>query len=237
MTRIGRVLVCAAVSLVVVSAGRAEAQWFQGAGYIGVGFAGTATGELDDVLTARGYPEFGSSSVLIGIGAYATIAGRLMLGGEWNGLIKDSQEYQGREMYLGGGYGTLGVGWAIDVSRRVRVYPRVGIGVGGFGLTFETAEDTVDFDDTLADPDAEADRSRGFQPSFTKEHGVMDVGAGAELLRARSGRGTLVGLRIGYLFAPSDTEWEFNRRAVTGGPEASVAGPYIRVILGAGARR
>lgn len=234
----GRWMACVAVAVIICGAEPVETQWFQGAGYIGAGCAGTATGELDDVLSARGYPTFGRSSVILGIGMYGTIDNRVMLGGEWNGLIKGNREHEGRTVYLGGGYGTLGIGYAVNMSRRLRVYPRVGVGVGGFGLVFETREDTVNFDDALADPDGYAEMSRGYLPSFNREHGVVDVGAGLEYMPTRSGRGTFIGLRLGYLFASSsDTAWEFNKRPVTGGPPASVAGPYIRMVLGAGARR
>src|SRR5688572_15804328 len=84
----------------------AKAQWFNGGGYIGVGAARTATGELDDALQAAGYPAFGRGAVAVGIGAYMTVANRVLLGGEWNGIIKGNQEHQGRTIFLGGGYAT-----------------------------------------------------------------------------------------------------------------------------------
>lgn len=210
-----------------------DAQWFKGAGYVSGGITGTATSELDEQLAAQGYPNFGRRAVAISVGAYATVANRLILGGEWTGLIKGEQEHEGRTMWLGGGYGTLGVGYAVDVSSRVRVYPRLGVGAGGLGLSFESAEETVGFDEVLTDPDTEADLTRGFQPSLTRGYGVMDLGAGAEFLPARNGRGMLIGLRLGYVIAPSSTRWELNKRPVSGGPSASMAGPYIRLLIGA----
>jgi hypothetical protein len=215
----------------------ARAQWFNGGGYIGIGLARTATGELDDALEASGYPAFGPAAVGVGIGAYMTVANRVLLGAEWNGIIKGNQEHQGRKVFLGGGYGTLGAGYAVNVSPRLRIYPRLGLGGGGLGLTFESIEPSVGFDDVLDDPDAQADLTRGFQPSLTREHGVVDVGAGAEFLPSRNGRGTLLGLRLGVVLAPSSGSWRLNQRHVTGGPAATIAGPYIRMVFGAGAWR
>jgi hypothetical protein len=218
-------------------AGTARAQWFQGAGYFGLGPAATATNDLDDLLASRGYPRFGRSAVNVGIGGYATVASRAMFGFEWNGIIKGEQEHQGRTVFLGGGYGTLGLACAFQLSPRLRVYPRLGLGIGGLGLSFETGEDTVEFNEVLEDPDREADLSRGFYPSLTREHGVMDVGAGAEFLPSRGGRGPLIGLRLGYVVGGSQTNWRLNRRAVSGGPAAAVAGPYMRMVIGLGAWR
>lgn len=226
-----------ALAFCVGMAESAEAQWFQGSGYLATGVSSTATGELDDLLAARGYPRFGRAAASISIGAYATVARRVLLGGEWNGIIKGTREHQGRTMFLGGGYGTLGVGYAVNVSPRMRLYPRLGIGGGGLGLTFGSVEPSVGFDAVLNDPDGQADLTRGFQPSLTRGHAAVDLGAGAEFLPSRSGRGTLIGLRLGYVLAPSSSSWELNKRSVSGGPPATIAGPYIRILLGAVARR
>ena len=226
-----------AVVLCLGTAHPAAAQWFHGAGYIAAGAARTATGSLDDQLAAQQYPRFGPGAGMVGIGGYATIANRLMLGAEWNGVIKGDQKRQGRTIWLGGGYGTLGAGYAFQTSARTRIIPRIGLGVGGLGLTFDSAEDSVGFDDVLTNPDTEVDQTRPFQPTLTRDHSVIDVGFGAEWLPSRSGRGTFVGLRFGYVVAPSTNGWRFNHRPVRGGPDATIAGPYIRLTLGAAAWR
>lgn len=234
MTRTSRYVAgLVALALSLGGAQDARAQWFQGAGYFAAGVSGTATSELDDRLAARGYPTFGRPAVQISLGAYMTVASRLMLGGEWTGLIKGTREHEGRTMWLGGGYGTLGAGYVVNVSPRARVYPRLGLGVGGLGLTFETVEDTVGFDEVLTDPDRQADLTRGFHPTLTREHAVVDLGAGAEFLPGGTGRGTMVGLRLGYVLAPSTTSWKLNHRPVRGGPASTFAGPYIRMTIGA----
>lgn len=226
-----------ALALCASAAGQAKGQWFQGSGYIGVGASRTATGELDDALAASSYPRFGSGAAQVSIGAYATVASRVMLGGEWVGVIKGSQKNAGRTIWLGGGFGTLGIGYAMHVKPRLRVYPRLAAGIGGLGLTFDSIEDTVNFRDALANPEAQAALSRGFQPSLTREHGIVDVGAGAEFLPSRSGRGALVGVRLGLIMAGSSSDWRFNKRPVRSGPAATMAGPYIRMVVGLGTWR
>ena len=225
-----------------LGAGGAEAVGAQGsglrgpdAGFLAAGVSGIATGELDDRLAARGYPTFGSTATAVGIGGYWSLPGGLMLGGEWNGLIIGDEPHGGRTVGLGGGYATLGVGWAVDLSPRVRVYPRLGLGAGGLALWFESEADTVGFDEVLADPRP----LPGRQPVLSHDGVVVDLGAGAELLPGGRGRGPLIGLRLGYLLAffGSASDWQLYEYTASGGPPATIAGPYVRAVVGVGRRR
>ena len=205
-----------------------------GASFIGVGASRIGTGNLDDRLAARGYPTFGSSAVGATIGTYHILPGGLTVGGEWHGLIIGDATHQGREVGIGGGYGTLGLGYVVGLSHRVRVYPRIGLGAGEMGLWFES-DSVVNFDDVLADPQPTADSLR--EPVLSRGSVVMDLGVGAEILPGGFGRGLMVGLRFGYLAAPSSTNWELRDQEVSGGPSTTMAGPYIRAVIGVGRRR
>src|SRR5688500_16607928 len=99
-----------------------------GAAYLGAVGSAIGTAELDDRLTARGYPAFGSSAVALNLGAHIILPGGLTAGAEWNGLIIGDAAHQGRDVGIGGGYGTLGLGYVVELSPRVRVYPRLGLG-------------------------------------------------------------------------------------------------------------
>ena len=202
-----------------------------GAGFIAAGTSGIATGELDDWLSGRGYPTFGGSAVSIGFGGYRILQSGVMLGGEFNGLIVGEEVHQGREVGLGGGSLTLGVGYAVDLSPRARVYPRLGLGVGGMGLWIDR-QDTVDFEEVLAGEASAPDR----QNVLSRDGMVVDLGAGAEFL-PRGRRGPLIGVRAGYLAASFDSAWDAYEHTVAGGPQASITGPYLRVTVGWGWRR
>lgn len=218
-----------ALTLGVATTASAEAQadlLGPGAGFISAGASGIATGELDDWLSSRGYPAFGGTAASVGFGAYRILRSGVMLGGEFNGLIVGEEMHQGREVGLGGGSLTLGVGYAVELSPRVRVYPRLGLGVGGMGLWIDR-QDTVDFEEVLAGEASAPDREN----VLSRDGLVVDLGAGAEFLPGGRG-GPLIGLRAGYLAASFGSEWDAYEHTVTGGPEASIAGPYLRMTVG-----
>jgi uncharacterized protein (DUF2236 family) len=215
---------------------RMPADW---TAFLGIGASRISTTELHERLAAGGYPAFDRTSVGFNLGVHATLRSGIMLGGEWHFLPVGGDTYQGRDMGLGAGYGTLAIGRAYDVSPRLRVYPRVGIGGGGFGLWIETETetDTVAFDDVLADPDLKPDPDRGGFLTLSRDNMVVDLGAGAELATGGQGRGPLIGVRLGYILTPFTTDWHVRGRLLGDGPEATVAGPYVRLMLGVARRR
>ena len=203
-----------------------------GAAFLGVGASRIGTGDLDDRLAASGYPTFGRSATGINAGAHLVLPGGLTVGAEWHGLIVGEKAHEGREVGIGGGYGTLGIGYMVEMSQRVRVYPRLGLGGGGMGVWFES-DSSVGFDDVLVDPRPEELRR---EPVLSTGSAVIDLGLGAELLPGGWGRGLMLGIRLGYL-AAFDTDWQFHDRQVIGGPDANLGGPYIRATIGVGWRR
>jgi hypothetical protein len=213
---------------------RAQAAFLgPGAGYISIGRSQIQTSELDQRLQADGYPTFGQSAANVGIGAYRTLDNHVMLGAEFTGLFIGDETQNGREVGLGGGYATLSIAKQFEMSPRVRVYPRFGLGVGGMGLWIQKA-DTVGFDAVLASP-----TPSGRDVVLNRGGGVFDFGLGVELARSRRNVAPLIGLRAGYLLSTfgSDPTWSSYGQTVSGGPNASISGLYARVTLGLAWRR
>ena len=205
-----------------------------GAAFIAGGVAGTATGPLNDRLAQNGYPTFDRTSPSFGIGGYRILSSGVMLSAELTGLFRGEKKYQNRDVGSFGGYATLGLGYAIVLSPRVRLYPRVGLGAGGLTLWIENADDSVDFDDVLENPSPSADLR---EPLLSRDGGVVDIGAGVEFLGSKRGSGPLVGVRFGYLAAPFNDSWTSYERKALDGPDASISGLYVRVVLGGAWRR
>jgi hypothetical protein len=55
-------------------------------------------------------------------------------------------------------------------------------------------------------------------------------------VRCRCG-GLVIGLRVGYRAASFDSDWDAYEHTVVGGPDASIAGPYARIVVGWAWRR
>jgi hypothetical protein len=200
-----------------------------GAAYVGGGMARVRTSGLDDRLEANGYPTFGQNAVTLGIGAYRTFANRMMFGIEASPFFVGEESHDANDVSLGGGHATLGFGYLFPLTPRMRVYPRVGVGAGGMAVEFDSDSDTIDFDDVLADP---APRPIEPDPVLARDGIVFDLGGGAEFL-SRGDRGALVGVRIGYLVAPWDDDWELvYHGGASGGPDASISGFYARLVVG-----
>ena len=233
-----------ALALGVGGAGEAGAQDFRlpDTGFLGMGVAGVGTSELDDRLAESGYPTFGSTAAAPSLSVSWTLSSGVMLGGEWAGFVFGEEQHAGGEVGLGGGYGTVGIGYAVDLSSRARVYPRIGIGGGGMGLWIEDEPvEQVGFDEVLADPIGQPTSSEE-GTILSRGDLVVDLGAGFEFLPGGRGRGPLIGLRFGYLAAPTGSDWKLegdytDGDPVSGGPSATIAGPYVRVVVGVGRRR
>jgi hypothetical protein len=197
-------------------------------GFFAAGMSRVSTAELNDRLAATGYPTFGSSPRGIALGAYMRLKSGLMLGGELHNLVVGEKDHAGGDVGLAGGYATLGVGYALELSPRTRVYPRLGLGVGGMGLWREDDSAVpVDFDSAFASPSTGRENTTLSQGSM-----VVDLGAGAELLLSRRGGGPLLGVRLGYVATPFDQGWTRDGIALSGAPRATVAGPYVRLVAG-----
>jgi hypothetical protein len=200
-----------------------------GAAFVAAGASVLDVASLDGALAAQGYPTFGRTALALGGGAYRVLPGGLMIGLEGHGLSLGEEAHDGRSVSLAGGYGTFRVGYLLAEAGRGRVYPSVGIGGGGLTLMVGSRPSSESFDDVLANPNRQAMLAR---PAL-----VLDLGAGAEVMPGGGARGAILGLRAGYLFAPAHGAWRQEGFVVSGGPEASLAGPYVRATLGSGRRR
>jgi hypothetical protein len=204
-----------------------------GSAYISGGTSRVATGQLNDRLAAGGYPGLGRTAYTLGVGGYRTLSSGVMLGFEGHGFAVGQEEHDGNDVGVSGGFATLAIGYAVELSPHTRVYPRIGIGAGGLALEIEDEDDAVDFDEVLANPTpVPLDRD----PLLSRDGMVIDVGGGAELLSGRRS-GLLLGVRFGYLLAPWNSDWDSYERDVIDAPEASIAGPYIRLTVGGAWRR
>lgn len=202
--------------------------------YLAVGASNLANGELDDRLISQGYPSFGETAISGTLGARSTLANGVTISGEWTGLLIGEHAHGDDDVGLGGGYATLGAGYGVALSERAILEPRLGVGVGGFGLWIDREEAAgedpgIGFDEVLADPA----RVPARETVLGRDGLVVDLGATLEFVPGDpAGRGPVLGLRTGYLAGSLLSEWSTAGRPISDAPEASLSGPYLRILVG-----
>ena len=203
----------------------AQTQQKGGSGFFGIGVNGLNMGPLNTRLSEAGYPTFPSELLAVGGGGYGVVAGRIMLGGTGYGLVAPSRGYQGREVSVGGGYGLFTMGYRFAPADQLVVYPQVGVGGGGLSLDIGSTG-ANDFDDVLTQPNRAA--------SLQKGSVLVSLGAGAEyrLGTPEKPGGFQLGLRAGYILAPYSSGWALGEDRLSGGPDATFSGPYVRLTIG-----
>lgn len=150
----------------------------------------------------------------------------LLLGGEGAGLMTGEGVVNGRSVSVTGGYGFFNLGWMFPVAERVRVYPLASLGGGGLTVGIGPSGTSDSFGDILEDPDREARISRGGL--------LVGGGLGAEVRLGGGDRALLLGLRAGYLVEPMSSAWRMGGNALSGGPDSSLEGLYLRFYIGGG---
>jgi hypothetical protein len=196
------------------------------AGFFGAGGARIDAAALDDELTATGYPTFGRQVLTIGGGGYGVHGSGILVGGEGYGVLTGDVPHQGRSVSLTGGFGLFNVGYMAPLTGRLRAYPLLGFGGGGTGLRIGAGPTSEPFRAFLLNPDRQTHLSRVSL--------LATVGGGIEFRSSRSSRGVLVGVRAGYMFAPVSSSWRLDGNVVGAAPDASLAGPFVRVLVGGG---
>ena len=203
----------------------------RGAGYFMFGGSFLDIGRLSTALERSGYSGLSGDFFTLGGGGHVVI-GRLVLGGEGHGFSGKSSANGRYKIALSGGCGFFNLGYVLYSGKGLQVYPLCGLGAGSITLNI-TDRRTASFEDVLNDPGRSARLSTsGF---------LLNLGLQAEKFigfgsRSRGEGGLVIGVRAGYMFAPVKGGWELEKIEIDGGPGTAFAGPYIRLIIGAGSR-
>jgi len=188
---------------------------------------------LNAKLQSTGYPSFSDNLFSLGGGGHSII-NRFIIGGEGHGLMTSDKDFtlanRNYKNKLDAGYGFFNLGYQIIANGGFSLYPLIGIGGGHLKLKI-TERASPSFDDVLANPNRSAELSTGgllLHASLGFDHLVG--------MRRDGGRqgGFMLGLRAGYIFAPLKDDWRLNASEIAGGPELSVTGSFVRLMIGGG---
>ncbi|MSR82913.1 MAG: hypothetical protein EXS58_08300 [Candidatus Latescibacteria bacterium] len=221
---------------------RAWAEKESGKWYFQLGAGQMDTGELNTILGKAGYSvltrsplnDMSNSYISFGLGTHGVING-VLIGWELNGLTsrETTNAASTYRVTLGGGYGFVNVGYLAYSMEGLDIYPMIGIGGGGVHLRMASRR-TLSFPQVVASPDQAVDLNTG---GF-----LLNPSLGLDYMLSLSGdekreNGVIFGLRLGYVLSPLTGAWKVDQTDVAGGPQASVAGPYVRLTVGLGSRK
>lgn len=201
----------------------------QGRGYFMFGVHFLDIDDLNTRLASLGYAKFPTHFYTIGGGAHGILESGIVIGGEGHALLSQKETTGTFKTALGGGYGFFNVGYVVYQQNDFTVYPLLGIGGGSVTMKITDSEAPL-FDEVIGDPKRSTELSTG---GF-----LLDMAVGLDYLfqvgeDERDG-GIMIGLRAGYTFSPSDSDWEMNGNEINGGPDFGVTGPYVRLMIGGG---
>lgn len=211
------------------------AQATGGGGYLALGSIELDVDALNDRLRPVGLPEVSSTAFTLGGGGHG-IRGRVLLGGEGHGfLASDETTPDGSTgVRLGGGYGLFTVGWELYRGDRLALYPKGGVGAGGYSLQIGPRE-VPRFDDVVADPARSTTLNHG---GFLASLGVRaEVALGERRRRGQPRTGPVLGVEVASVQGLGSWGWSTEWGEVTRGPDAAWDGVHLRFTLGGGGRR
>ncbi len=221
---------------------RAWAEKESGKTYFLFGAGKLDAGDLNAVLNREGYSvvsrsplnDMADSFISFGLGNHGVVNG-VLIGWELNGLTsRETTTATGsHRASLAGGYGFVNVGYMAYSMDGLDIYPMLGLGGGGLHLEI-LARRTLSFQQVMDTPEQGVTLNTGgflLNPALGIDY-MLSLSSDEK----REG-GVIFGLRLGYVLAPLKGAWEMGGLDISGGPQASAAGPYVRLMVGLGSRR
>lgn len=200
-------------------------------GYFMFGAQQTDFSQLNSSLKIERFADFSETAPTLGGGGHA-IFRRFLIGAQGHYLVTEKRTGDnGFQSELSGGFITLDLGLKLNASSTWLIYPV--FSTGGGWLTLKIQEQgSLSFEDLLTDPGRSVEiRKSGFLVSGAL--GIDYVFRPGGNYSSGSG-GFVIGLRAGYQLMSGDRDWENETLTISNGPNASLDGCFVRILLGAG---
>jgi opacity protein-like surface antigen len=187
-------------------------------------------------VTPSQFAPLSNDAVSYGASGYVAI-GRALLGAELTrSAFGEEGLNNGRTDELTALQGAAMIGYALVATERLSLFPQLGVGIGRVEISLR---DRAGAGTTTSQPTFdEVAQSPGAESRMAGRHLLYSICGGADYLVSRSGSslGVVLGVRAGMLASPNRTTWTRNGQSVIAGPDVAAAGPYVRVVVGIGAR-
>ena len=173
-------------------------------------------------------PELSTANISIGGYGYWQL-NSFVIGMKGSGFFSSEQTDERYSYRRGGGMFAVDFGYKVINNDKLSLYPLIGIGGGGMTYSISDRRDVLL--DTGENPPI-------YQGTYSIANVLFDVGVRLEKsFGFESGDcgkgGGMVGLELGYLISPSTDNWKTASGAsVVNGPDYSLSGFYIRLLVG-----
>ena len=194
-----------------------------------LGGAGLGLSGLSRSLATNGLPAPAGSVFETGTSGYLQF-GRVVVAGSGFRSLTRTASNGVDQTSLRSTSGLIDIGFAVVDRPSTVVFPYLGGGRGGLVARIRGSS-IGSVDDLLAAP------RRGVELSSRSWLVNAGVGFDQVVWGSRSGRPITVGVRAGQLWRAGGVQFRADGDRIDGGPEASAAGPYLRLTLGLGLAR
>jgi len=185
---------------------------------------------VNDVTQAFGYPAFEDANISFGGGGQFYI-NRFILMGEGAYFGQSSVENPQNSLEFGGGYGMFSLGYNTINKESLLLYPSVGVGFVGSGLTVRPRQQDISFEDAISGEVSTNETNIGAFSEMFRLAVNMDW---FPLQKNDKAYGLLIGLSAGYNFAPTSTFENPADTELANSPEFDPGGAFITLRIGGG---
>jgi hypothetical protein len=199
-----------------------------GGGGFTIGYGNFDVSKLQSFVSEN-VPEFRNDHLLLGLTGH-TFINNFVIGGSGYALVGDAIKTSSQKIQLAGGQGTFDFGYLILNKEKVKAYPLLGVGGGGYGLRISQNQD-VSVADIASNPGREINVNRaGF---------VIDASINIDFIPALiydakedALGGFMTGLRLGYIHGFANSNWSYTGGDVTNGPNFGISMFYAKLVIG-----
>lgn len=207
-----------------------------GRGHFAIGYMNLDTTDLNNTLAAQGYSKIPGDFLTAGGGGYALFDNGLILGGTGLGLVSSEKQIirngERYEQMVGAGLGLFKIGYAVVRTADMHIAPQFGIGGGGIAIDISKKED-LSFNQALDNPNRTVNLSKG---GLALDFGITFNHLIGAVVDDEDRGGFAVGAEVGYVWSPgAESKWFDGSTEVSGGPDFSLQGFYLRLTIGGGA--
>ncbi len=193
-----------------------------------LGFAVGATSVdvsgINSSLVPDGYRRLDPTLVTLGFWG-ALPYGRWMFTADAHAFFPESNSLNDRVLETNGGRGFLGVAYSVVDASRFRLFPQLGLGLGGLDLSFSEPPSYV-AEMQAMDRDVEHCTNLDFMANTS-------LGASYAFTSTDGRWAPMMSLQAGYAWSLANSRWYSEGHTLKDVPSFSQTGPFVMLTLGA----